>query len=104
MNIDTVIIHITAIIICSIALGFLIQSLRILRKTQVWIVPIIIMLITLLVNINLFSTVYIIDKFDNVILDVYFYNMWSLFIRIHASVNILWSSYIILRRIRSENE
>lgn len=89
MEISLTVIHCIDLTISLLALIMLFLTIKKTSKND-FVTTMIVMSIALMLNIALFSLVYLIDNLDRQLYNIYFYNYWSAFIRMQNVITILW--------------
>ena len=86
---ETTFVHLGNVLLTGGAIYFII---RLLYKTPLnrFVTEMVLLSMFIMVNSFLFSTVDFIDGLNGSLFNPYFYNYWSLFIRIQSSMSILW--------------
>jgi hypothetical protein len=86
---DYTVVHCLDLTFSLVALLFLYLVVRKVENND-FVVTMLVMSMALMLNIVIFSSVYLIDNLDNYLFNTYVYSFWSSFIRLQDCVTVLW--------------
>jgi hypothetical protein len=97
MNLGLISIHYIDLILSIVTIILLIRLLNKSPK-DIFITNMLVLPLVLMINIALFSFIYVIDSIDGVLFNINFYNWWSSFIRLQDIVTIFYLAVLVVRR------
>jgi hypothetical protein len=102
MDFNLTVIHCIDLTVALLALIFLYLVVRKVEKSD-FVVTMLVMSMALMLNIVIFSIVYLIDNLDNSLFNIYVYSFWSSFIRLQDCVTVLWIAVYAWMKINGTN-
>jgi hypothetical protein len=102
MDFNLTVVHCIDLTVALLALIFLYLVVKKVGKDD-FVVTMLVMSMALMLNIVIFSTVYLIDNIDHQLFSPTLYSFWSSFIRLQDCVTVLWIAIYAWLKINNTN-